>query len=234
MDVDAGRVKVMEDLAGRLIESEGSAAAGAQHARPARGARGRRLRDRRDLGRRHGRVGERHRDPGALRDRHARRRLGRPGRDHARVAQRAGARRASPRRGRGRARTRGCSTTRTRRRSRRSRCAPSRRCARSGCARAPRTRRARSGSRASAGSSPRTSRCRRWSPASTTAPRCSELRAKDGTDAAAARARARHRAGHEVGARDLRRAALLLVALGRVLPADAVARGAATTAPRRA
>ena len=39
MDVDAERVKVMEDLAGRLIESEGSRAAGEQHARPARVAR---------------------------------------------------------------------------------------------------------------------------------------------------------------------------------------------------
>ena len=50
-----------------------------------------------------------------------------PGRDHARAPQRAGARAGRPQRGRGGARTRRSSTTRTRRRSRRSRCAPPRR-----------------------------------------------------------------------------------------------------------
>ncbi len=53
-----------------------------------------------------------------------------------------------------------------------------------------------------------------------------ELRLLDGTDAMPlVRARA-HGAGRQVGARDLRRAAVLLDALDGVLPADAAARGA--------
>ena len=54
----------MEALAGKLIASEGSEHPRHEHARPARGACRRRLRDRRDRRGRHGRVGERHRDPG--------------------------------------------------------------------------------------------------------------------------------------------------------------------------
>ena len=72
----------------------------------------------------------------------------------------------------------------------------------------------------------RRSRCRRWWPASTTAPRSSQLRLHGRHRRDAAGAGARDRAGRQVGARDLRRAALLLDALDRVLPADAAAGGA--------
>ena len=82
----------------------GQRAHGAKHARPARVARRRRLRHRRDLGRRLRRLGRRPRDPRALRPRHARRRLGRPRRHHARLPERAGARGGGSERGRGGAR----------------------------------------------------------------------------------------------------------------------------------
>ena len=72
----------------------------------------------------------------------------------------------------------------------------------------------------------RRSRCRPWSRASTTARRSSRCGSLDGTRRDAARAGAGDPAGRQVGARDLRRAALLLDALDRVLPADAAPRGA--------
>ena len=65
--------------------------AGGEHHRPARGAGRRRLRDRRDQRRRLRRLGERPGDPRQVRHRHARRRLGRAGRDHAGDAQHPGA-----------------------------------------------------------------------------------------------------------------------------------------------
>ena len=127
MDIDEGRLGVMQALADKLIASEGSD-----------------IRVTSTLDQREALVdadfviaaiAEGGMDawandleiPGALRHRHADRRLARAGRDHARLPQRAGARAGRPQRRRGRAATRTSSTTRTRRRSRRSRCAPPRR-----------------------------------------------------------------------------------------------------------
>ena len=122
--------------------------------RPARVAARSRLRDRGDLGRRHGRLGGRHRDPGPLRDLHERQRLGRPRRDLPDTPQRARCSRAWPATSPRSRQVPGSSTTPTRRRSRRWRCSrcPAPRSPR--CARAPRIRPASSGSPRQAGVEP--------------------------------------------------------------------------------
>ena len=197
-----------------------------EHARPARGARRRRLRDRGHRRGRHGRLGQRPRDPGPLRHRHADRRLARAGRDHARLPQRAGARSGCPQRRRGRARPvhlqlhepradRGARDAH-RRAGRQVVRALLLRCA---CEQ-PRV----AGARRRA-SSPSRSRCRRSSPASTTAPRSSRCASSTARTPCRSYSSARP-AGRQLGARDLRRAALLLDALDGVLPADAAPRGA--------
>ena len=171
---------------------------------------------------------ERPRDPRPLRHRHARRRLDRAGRDHARVPQRAGARARSP-----------------------ATCAevapdawvfnytnPAPIEALAMRAAAPQVRsyalcsctghpeQPPSGWPTRPASSPTGSRCRRWSAGINHCASIQELRLIDGTDAMPLVREQRDRADREVGARDLRRAALLLVALDGVLPADAAARGA--------
>ena len=206
-----------------------------EHARPARGARRRRLRDRRDRRGRHGRVGRRPRDPGPLRHRHADRRLARAGRDHARLPQRPRARAGRPQRGRGRARRRTSSTTRTPRRSRRWRCArPRRASSRSGSAPAPRTRAAPSGWRGRRASSPRRSRCRPVVAGINHCASIQSLRLVDGTDAMPLVLARATRAGRQVGARDLRRAALLLGRTGRSSSRRCSASRSPTRAPPRA
>ena len=134
---------------------------------------------------------------------------------------------------RGRARTPGSSTTRTPRRRSRTCCATSRASASSRSARAPDTRRTRNGSRSRRASRP--------DELMTPVPvaRAEPLRRRHRTASArrnrraAARARADAGRGRALGARQLRDAALLLGALGRVLPAAAASGRPLRAAARR-
>ena len=86
MDIDEGRLGVMQSLADKLIASEGSELRVTSTLDQRESLVGADFVIAAIADGRHGRVGQRPRDPRPPRHRHARRRLDRAGRDHARAS----------------------------------------------------------------------------------------------------------------------------------------------------